>query len=97
MAENWVSKITNYLVNVFIKHIFSDQFVLEENGYGRVVGRIKDMIIRGGENIFPVEIENHLNTHPDILETHVSIKSIVGCIIRIEIIRLAILGCRYPS
>lgn len=96
MAENWVSEITNFLFNVFIYNIFfSDQFVLEENGYGRVVGRIKDMIIRGGENIFPVEIENHLNTHPDILETHVSIKSIVDY--TIEIICLSILGCRYPS
>lgn len=30
-----------------------DQFVLEENGYGKIVGRLKDMLIRGGENIFP--------------------------------------------
>ena len=30
-----------------------DQFVLQENGYAIVVGRLKDMIIRGGENIFP--------------------------------------------
>lgn len=48
-----------------------DQFVLHENGYGKVVGRIKDMIIRGGENIFPMEIENHLNTHKNILEAFV--------------------------
>jgi acyl-CoA synthetase (AMP-forming)/AMP-acid ligase II len=48
-----------------------DQFVLEEDGYGKVVGRLKEMIIRGGENIFPKEIEEFLNTHPDILETYV--------------------------
>ncbi|KAJ8917664.1 hypothetical protein NQ315_005111 [Exocentrus adspersus] len=48
-----------------------DQFVLEETGYGRIVGRLKEMIIRGGENVFPKEIEDFLNTHPHILETHV--------------------------
>lgn len=51
---------------------FSDQFVLTEDGYGKVVGRLKEMIIRGGENIFPKEIEDFLNTHPDVLETHVT-------------------------
>lgn len=50
----------------------SDQFILQADGYGRIVGRLKEMIIRGGENIFPKEIEDFLNTHPDILETHVS-------------------------
>lgn len=45
--------------------------MLEENGYGRIVGRIKDMIIRGGENIYPKEVEDFLNTHPDIVECHV--------------------------
>ncbi|KAL1491109.1 hypothetical protein ABEB36_011753 [Hypothenemus hampei] len=48
-----------------------DQFILMENGYGQIVGRIKDVIIRGGENIYPKEIEDHLNTHPDILESQV--------------------------
>ncbi|KAJ9598580.1 hypothetical protein L9F63_010709, partial [Diploptera punctata] len=48
-----------------------DQFVLHEDGYGAVVGRIKDMIIRGGENIFPKEIEHFLERHPDILEAQV--------------------------
>lgn len=36
-----------------------------------IVGRIKDMIIRGGENIYPKEIEDFLNTHQEILEAHV--------------------------
>ncbi|EZA62892.1 hypothetical protein DMN91_002608 [Ooceraea biroi] len=48
-----------------------DQFILHENGYGAVVGRLKDMIIRGGENIFPKEIENLLMTHPKIQEVQV--------------------------
>ncbi|KAL7043690.1 hypothetical protein ACKWTF_001627 [Chironomus riparius] len=48
-----------------------DQFILYENGYGKVSGRLKEMIIRGGENLFPREIEDFLNTHDNILETHV--------------------------
>lgn len=51
--------------------ISRDQFILQENGYGRIVGRLKEMIIRGGENIFPKEIEDFLNTHPNILDTQV--------------------------
>lgn len=48
-----------------------DQFVLYENGYANIVGRLKEMIIRGGENIYPREIEDFLNTHPDVKEAHV--------------------------
>ncbi|XP_071453426.1 medium-chain acyl-CoA ligase ACSF2, mitochondrial [Hetaerina americana] len=48
-----------------------DQFILMENGYGRIVGRLKDMIIRGGENIFPKEIEEFLQIHPSIAEVQV--------------------------
>lgn len=48
-----------------------DQFVLEANGYANIVGRLKEMIIRGGENLFPREIEDFLNTHPDVKESHV--------------------------
>lgn len=48
-----------------------DQFVLTEDGYGQVVGRLKDLIIRGGENISPKEIEDFLFTHPDLIEIHV--------------------------
>lgn len=51
---------------------FRDQFIIDERGYGKVVGRIKEMIVRGGENIYPKEIEDFLNTHPDIIECHVS-------------------------
>ncbi|CAH1101696.1 unnamed protein product [Psylliodes chrysocephalus] len=48
-----------------------DQFILTEDGYGQVVGRLKDVIIKGGENIYPKEIEEHLLTHPDILIAYV--------------------------
>jgi fatty-acyl-CoA synthase len=48
-----------------------DQFVLNENGYANIVGRLKEMIIRGGENIYPREIEDFLNTHPNVEESHV--------------------------
>ncbi|KAI0037148.1 acyl-CoA synthetase [Vararia minispora EC-137] len=45
-----------------------DEGILDENGYLRIVGRIKDIIIRGGENLYPVQIENVLCQHPSILE-----------------------------
>lgn len=48
-----------------------DEFILEESGLGRIVGRKKDVIIRGGENIYPKEIEDFLDTHDDILESQV--------------------------
>lgn len=70
MVKNGVSKfIFVQLKKIF--GIFRDQFVLQSDGYGKVVGRIKDMIIRGGENIYPKEIEDFLNTHPKILDTQV--------------------------
>ena len=45
--------------------------MLDEFGRGNIVGRIKDMIIRGGENIYPREIEELLHTHPAVLEAYV--------------------------
>ncbi|KAF8909902.1 acetyl-CoA synthetase-like protein [Mucidula mucida] len=45
-----------------------DQGVIDEEGYLKIVGRIKDVIIRGGENLFPVQIENALTMHPGIHE-----------------------------
>jgi fatty-acyl-CoA synthase len=44
---------------------------MDVEGYVQIVGRIKDMIIRGGENVYPREIEEFLYTHPDILEAQV--------------------------
>ena len=43
----------------------------DEDGYLQLVGRSKDMIIRGGENIYPIEIEDFLHSHPDIFDIHV--------------------------
>ncbi|XP_019847027.2 medium-chain acyl-CoA ligase ACSF2, mitochondrial-like [Bactrocera dorsalis] len=48
-----------------------DKFILQSDGVARIAGRNKDMIIRGGENIFPKEIEGFLDTHEDIVESHV--------------------------
>ncbi|XP_060865725.1 medium-chain acyl-CoA ligase ACSF2, mitochondrial-like [Metopolophium dirhodum] len=48
-----------------------DQFVLYEDGYGNHVGRLKEMIIRGGENLFPKEIEYFLESHPSISQVQV--------------------------
>ena len=48
-----------------------DVGVLDADGYLTLVDRIKDMIIRGGENIYPKEIENSLATHPSVLEAAV--------------------------
>jgi fatty-acyl-CoA synthase len=44
---------------------------MDEQGYIRIVGRIKDMIIRGGENLYPREIEEFLYTHPQIADVQV--------------------------
>jgi fatty-acyl-CoA synthase len=48
-----------------------DVGVMDEEGYVRIVGRIKDMIIRGGENVYPREVEEFLFTHPKIIEVQV--------------------------
>jgi fatty-acyl-CoA synthase len=45
--------------------------VMGDDGYVQITGRIKDMVIRGGENIYPREIEEFLYTHPDILDAQV--------------------------
>jgi fatty-acyl-CoA synthase len=48
-----------------------DMAVMDENGYCKITGRIKDMIIRGGENIYPREIEEFLYTHPAVKDVQV--------------------------
>jgi len=48
-----------------------DLATMDEEGYVNIVGRIKDMIIRGGENIYPREVEEFLFTHPDISDVQV--------------------------
>ncbi|WP_298438613.1 AMP-binding protein [Geobacter sp.] len=48
-----------------------DLAVMDENGYCKITGRIKNMIIRGGENIYPREIEEYLYTHPKISDVQI--------------------------
>ena len=48
-----------------------DLAMMDDDGYVSIVGRIKDMIIRGGENIYPREIEEFLHTHPGVSEAQV--------------------------
>jgi fatty-acyl-CoA synthase len=48
-----------------------DLAVMDDDGYLSITGRIKDMVIRGGENIYPREVEEFLYTHPDVLDAQV--------------------------
>jgi fatty-acyl-CoA synthase len=48
-----------------------DLAVMREDGYANIIGRIKDMVIRGGENIYPREVEEFLYTHPAIADVQV--------------------------
>lgn len=48
-----------------------DLAVMDDEGYLQITGRIKDLVIRGGENVYPREVEEFLYTHPDILDAQV--------------------------
>ena len=48
-----------------------DLATMDEDGYCNIVGRIKDMVIRGGENVYPREIEEFLYTHEDVSDVSV--------------------------
>ena len=48
-----------------------DLATIDAHGYCRIVGRLKDMLIRGGENVYPAEIEDFLLTHPDVAAAEV--------------------------
>lgn len=48
-----------------------DIAVKDDRGYYKITGRIKDMIIRGGENIFPKEVEDFIYTHPDVRDVQI--------------------------
>jgi len=48
-----------------------DLATMDDDGYVNIVGRIKDMIVRGGEKIFPREVEEYLHTHPAVAEAQV--------------------------
>ena len=48
-----------------------DIAVMDDDGFVRVTGRIKDMVIRGGENVYPREVEEFLYEHPDVQDVQV--------------------------
>lgn len=52
--------------------VCSDLGIIDEDGRLKITGRIKDMIIRGGENIYPAEIENFLLGHPKVANVQVN-------------------------
>ena len=64
-----------------------DLAVMDEAGNISITGRIKDMVIRGGENIYPREIEEFLYTHPDIED--VQVVGVPGREVRRGAVRLA--------
>ena len=51
--------------------LHSGDLACRENGYYRITGRLKDMIIRGGENVYPKEIEEFIYTHPAVKDVQV--------------------------
>lgn len=61
------------LLSLFPIFFLRDIGKLDNEGYLYISGRIKDMIIRGGENIYPREIEDYLSMFEDIEDAHVSV------------------------
>jgi len=45
--------------------------MIREDGFASILGRIKDVIVRGGENVYPKEVENAIEMHPDVMEAQV--------------------------
>ena len=50
----------------------SDIGTLDDRGYSKIESRLKDLIIRGGSNIYPAEVEHLIHTHPNVQEAQVS-------------------------
>ena len=48
-----------------------DLATIDAEGFGNIVGRVKDMVIRGGENVYPREVEEFLYRHPKVKEVQV--------------------------
>ncbi len=72
MQGYWQDKErTNEVIDIEGWMHSGDLATLDEAGYCNIVGRIKDMVIRGGENIYPREIEEFLHTHPQIEDVQV--------------------------
>ena len=53
--------------------MFRDVATMDDDGYVSIDGRLKDTIIRGGENVYPVEVEQFLYKHPKIADVQVTI------------------------
>lgn len=70
--EKKIYTSTGNLLNAAVYVSCRDIGSMDAYGYCKIDGRIKDMIIRGGENIYPAEIEQFLHTHPKIKEAQVS-------------------------
>src|SRR5699024_10042752 len=74
-----------------------DLGVMDERGFVKVTGRLKDMIIRGGTNLYPLEIEQVLADHPDFADIvvlgvpHVKLGEEVGAVVRLRE------GCKKPA
>jgi fatty-acyl-CoA synthase len=49
----------------------ADLATIDEQGYVQIVGRLKDMVIRGGENVFPREVEEFLIRHPQVADVQI--------------------------
>uniref|UniRef100_A0A8C5TSL1 Medium-chain acyl-CoA ligase ACSF2, mitochondrial n=1 Tax=Malurus cyaneus samueli TaxID=2593467 RepID=A0A8C5TSL1_9PASS len=62
---------TSEVINAERWYKTGDLASLDEHGYCKIIGRCKDMIIRGGENIYPAEVEQFLHTHPKVEEAQV--------------------------
>ncbi|XP_056153222.1 medium-chain acyl-CoA ligase ACSF2, mitochondrial [Lampris incognitus] len=72
MLEYWNEETkTNECITKDRWYKTGDIATMDEYSYCRIEGRIKDMVIRGGENIYPAEIEQFLHTHPKIKEAQV--------------------------
>lgn len=56
-----------------------DLGVMDEEGFVKIIGRTKELIIVGGENVYPREIEELLHTHPSIMDAHVRYFDFIGC------------------
>ena len=62
---------------------------MDSEGFIKICGRIKEMIIKGGENIYPAEIENILQSHPNVLDVYVfgvpdkRLGEVVGCWVKL--------------
>ena len=48
-----------------------DLAVIDDEGYCNITGRVKDMVVRGGENVYPAEVEDYLFRHPAVQEVQV--------------------------